>query len=43
MSNPRIRLGQRHKERSEIGVLACELDSKGREDEVEVAPILIIP
>ena len=42
VGDPRIGLDQRDKERSEIGVLARELDGEGGEDEVEVAPILKI-
>ena len=40
MSNSRIRVHQRDKDRSELGVLSCELDAKGGENELKVAPVL---
>lgn len=42
MDNIRIILDQWNEYRSKFGVLACELDGKGREDEPEVAPVLVI-
>ena len=40
MSDSRVYLHQRDKGRSKLGVSACELDGKGGEDELEVAPVL---
>ena len=40
MGNCGIGLGQRDKDGSEFGVCASELDGKGGEDELEVAPVL---